>query len=137
MTEFQNLAQWEDRYKVIIARGKALAPIEERFKVEANLVKGCQSQLWLYGDFRQGKVYFYGDSDAGIVKGILALFLFVYSGNTPDEILNTLGLRPTFVEKIGLREHLSLNRSNGLAAIARHISYYALAFKAKEGGGHS
>ena len=97
-------------------------------KTEENKVRGCQSQVWLFGDLRDGQVWFQADSDAAIVRGLAALILRVYSGRTPDEILAT---EPEFVEQIGMSEHLSMTRSNGLRAMVKQIKIYALAYKAK------
>ena len=126
--EFAELDNWENRYKVIIDKGRNLPLMEEKFKKEENLVKGCQSQVWLHGDIKEGKIRLYADSDAAITKGIVALLLFIYSGATPDQIIST---RPDFIETIGLKEYLSSNRTNGLAAMIKQIIFYALAFKAK------
>lgn len=125
---FIKIEDWQDRYKKIIDLGKSLPPMREEFKIETNKVKGCQSQVWLGVDFKDGLIYFEGDSDASIVKGIVALLLGVYSGSTPDEILST---KPTFIEDIGLKQHLSMSRSNGLNSMIKQITIYAMAFKAK------
>lgn len=126
--EFAGFGDWEDRYKHIIKLGKELPPMNEDYRVEKNKVKGCQSQVWLYPELKEGKVYFHADSDAAIVKGIIAVLLSVYNGATPDEILAT---KPTFLDDIGLREHLSMSRANGLSAMLKQISMYAIAFKAR------
>lgn len=129
ITEFSSFSDWEDRYKHLIDFGKDLNNLKEENRTEANKVKGCQSQVWLFANYDQGKIIFEADSDASIVKGIVALLIFVYSGSTPDEILNT---KPDFIEKIGLKEHLSMSRANGLTAMVKQITFYAMAFKAKE-----
>ena len=126
--EFSDLDNWENRYKMIIEKGKKLSPMNEQLKKDTNLVKGCQSQVWLHADTREGKVRFYADSDAAITKGIVALLLFIYSESSPDEIIAT---SPDFIEAIGLKEYLSINRTNGLVAMIKQITFYALAFKAK------
>lgn len=126
--DFQSFTQWEDRYKHLIELGKKMAPMDEQFKTAENLVKGCQSQVWLHAELNNGKVLFSADSDASITKGIVALLVYVYSDSTPDEILST---KPTFLEDIGLREHLSMSRANGLTSMVKQISFYAMAFKAK------
>ena len=126
--EFSMFPDWESRYKHLIELGKRLSPMEESLKTDSNKIKGCQSQVWLYAEFRDGLIYFKADSDASIVKGIIALLVTVYSGSTPDEILTT---RPHFLEDIGLREHLSMSRANGLTSMVKQISFYAMAFKAK------
>ena len=105
-------------------------PLEEKYKTEQNLIEGCQSRVWLQADEVDGKIVFKAESDALIVKGIIALLIKVLSGHTPDEILNT---DLYFIDKIGLKEHLSPTRSNGLLSMVKQIRMYALAFKAKEG----
>ena len=127
--EFTQYQDWEDRYKHLIDFGKNLSELEEVHKSPSNLVKGCQSQVWLVSDFKDGKIIFKADSDASIVKGIVALLVFVYSESTPDEILMT---KPDFIEKIGLREHLSMSRANGLTSMIKQITIYAMAYKAKQ-----
>jgi cysteine desulfuration protein SufE len=102
--------------------------MNESHKITENLVKGCQSQVWLYAELKDGRVLFEADSDASIVKGIVALLVQVYSGSTPEEILGT---KPSFLEDIGLREHLSMSRANGLNSMMKQISFFGLAFKAK------
>jgi cysteine desulfuration protein SufE len=126
--DFKNFDQWEDRYKHLIDLGKKMPPMEEKFKTEENKIKGCQSQVWLHAELIGDKIKFIADSDASIVKGIVALLVYVYSDSTPDEILMT---KPTFLETIGLREHLSMSRANGLTSMVKQISFYAMAFKAK------
>lgn len=129
ITEFQACSDWEDRYKHIIAMGKDLDAMPEELKVEQNRVKGCQSQVWLFAqDNPDGTITFLADSDASIAKGIIALLLSVYSGATPPEIL---GLGQEFIEKLGLKQHLSMNRSNGLNAMLKQIQFYAIALQAK------
>jgi cysteine desulfuration protein SufE len=119
-------SDWEDRYKELIQLGKILQNYPEDKREDKYKVKGCQSQVWLYPEFRNGKVYFFGDSDAVLVKGIVGLLLAVYSDATPDEILAT---KPDFLKDVGITEHLSMNRSNGLAAMMKQIQMYALVFK--------
>lgn len=126
--EFNRFSNWEDRYKHLIDFGKNLSPLPEAYRLEENKVKGCQSQVWLYATLDSGKIQLYADSDASIVKGIVALLVYVYSNSSPDEILNT---KPTFIEEIGLKEHLSMSRANGLTSMVKQISFYAMAFKAK------
>ena len=104
-------------------------PLDEKYKTEQNLIDGCQSRVWLQADLVDGKIVFQAESDALIVKGIIALLIKVLSGHTPDEILNS---DLYFIDKIGLKEHLSPTRSNGLLAMVKQIRMYALAFKAKE-----
>lgn len=128
VTEFTQFKDWEDRYRHLIEIGKSLPAMNEAHRLEQNKVKGCQSQVWLHAELQNGKILFEADSDAAIVKGIVALLVQVYSGSTPDEILST---KPTFLEDLGLREHLSMSRANGLTAMMKQISFYAMAFKAK------
>ena len=126
--DFIQFPDWESRYKHLIDLGKKLAPMNEVLKIEANKIKGCQSQVWLSAEIEDGKIIFSADSDASIVKGIVALLVFVYSGSSPDEVLMT---KPNFLEDIGLREHLSMSRANGLSSMLKQISFYAMAFKAQ------
>jgi cysteine desulfuration protein SufE len=129
--EFSALADWEDRYKRIIEYGRELAPMDEAFKTDKNKVKGCQSTVWLHAQVDNGTVSFQGDSDAMIVRGLIALLLKVYSGATPAEILATA---PAFVESTGLAKHLSQTRANGLAAMVKQIKMYAAVFQAMQKG---
>lgn len=126
--DFNRFTEWEGRYKHLIDLGKKMPAMPEALKTEENKVKGCQSQVWLHAELVGDKVHFCADSDASIVKGIVALLVSVYSDSTPDEILAT---KPTFLEDIGLREHLSMSRANGLTSMVKQISFYAMAFKAK------
>lgn len=129
VAEFKGFNDWEERYKHLINLGKNLPEMDNQFKIESNLVKGCQSQVWLHAEVDDGgTIHFFGDSDASIVKGIVALLVRVYSGSTPDEILST---KPTFLESIGLKEHLSMSRANGLNSMIKQISFFAIAYKAK------
>ena len=126
--DFKNFIEWEGRYKYLIELGKNMPDLKEEWRVEENKIKGCQSQVWLHAELIDGKIYFSADSDAAIVKGIVAILVYIYSGSTPDEILTT---KPNFLEDIGLREHLSMSRANGLSSMLKQISFYAMAFKAK------
>ena len=128
VNEFKEFKDWEDRYRYIINLGKTLNSMPEEYKTEGNKVKGCQSQVWLHASLNGDKIEFLSDSDASIVKGIVAILLRVYSNSTPDEILT---LRPNFIDDIGLRQHLSMSRANGLNSLLKQISLYALAFKTK------
>ena len=126
--EFSGLSDWMDKYAYIIELGNAVEPLEEKFKTPDNIIEGCQSRVWLQADYIDGKVVFQAESDALIVKGIIALLIKVVSGHTPDEILeNDL----YFIQEIGLKDHLSPTRSNGLLAMVKQMRMYALAFKAK------
>ena len=126
--EFTGFDDWLDRYQLLIDLGNEQEPLPEEFKTDNNLIEGCQSRVWLQADVVDGKVIFRAESDALIVKGIVALLIKVYSGHTPDEILSS---EPYFVEAIGLKEHLSPTRSNGLVAMIKQMRLYALAFKTK------
>ena len=126
--EFSDFDDWMDKYQLLIDLGKEQQPLDEKYKTEQNLIEGCQSRVWLQADEIDGKVVFQAESDALIVKGIIALLIKVVSGHTPDEILNS---DLYFIEKIGLKEHLSPTRSNGLLAMVKQMRMYALAFKAK------
>lgn len=129
--EFADLTDWMDRYAYIIDLGTQLPPLDADQKVPANLIEGCQSRVWIASDLQpDGKIRFKADSDAMIVKGIVSLLMRVLSGRTPDEILNS---DLYFIDKIGLSDHLSPTRSNGLVAMIKQIRNYALAYKALEG----
>lgn len=130
IAEFSDFDDWMDRYQLLIDLGNEQEPLEEKYKTEQNLIEGCQSRVWLQADDVDGKIVFKAESDALIVKGIIALLIKVLSGHTPDEILNT---DLYFIDKIGLKEHLSPTRSNGLLSMVKQIRMYALAFKAKRG----
>ncbi|HIZ26045.1 SufE family protein [Barnesiella sp. An55] len=126
--EFSVFDDWMDKYALLIELGNSLPPIEEKYKTNENLIEGCQSRVWLQADYRDGRIYFEAESDAIIVKGIVSLLVRVLSGRTPDEILNA---NLYFIERIGLTEHLSPTRSNGLLAMVKQMRMYALAFKVK------
>ncbi len=127
--EFSFFEDWTDKYKFIIDLAKEAQPFPPNLKVEENKIKGCQSQVWLHAEFKDGKINFWGESDALIVKGLLTLLLRIYSGQTPDKILQS---NPDFINTIGLSTHLSPTRSNGLAAMLKQIKIYALAFQSYE-----
>lgn len=127
--EFSEVEDWMDRYTMIIDLGNSLPAIEEKYKTPDHLIEGCQSRVWLNAELDpEGKVEFTADSDAIIVKGIISLLIRVLNGHTPDEIL---GSELRFIDQIGLAEHLSPTRSNGLLAMVKQMRMYALAFKAK------
>ncbi len=128
--EFEQFNDWEEKYTRIIKYGKELPPMPEGTKNEKNKIEGCQSQLWIHAEFKDGKVFFYADSDTVIVKGLIALLIKVYSGHTPKEILST---PPEFLSKIGIASHLSPSRRNGLSAMLKQIQLYAIAFKTLAG----
>ena len=127
--EFAGFDDWMDKYQLLIDLGNDQEPLDEKYKVESNLIDGCQSRVWLQADYADGIITFTAESDALIVKGIVTLLIRVLSGHTPDEILNA---DLYFIEQIGLKEHLSPTRSNGLLAMVKQMRMYALAFKAKE-----
>nr|WP_129729746.1 SufE family protein [Parabacteroides goldsteinii] len=127
--EFSAFDDWMDKYALLIDLGNSLPPLEEKYKTESNLIEGCQSRVWLQADYEDGKILFKGESDAVIVKGIVSLLINIMSGHTPQEILDT---DLYFIEKIGLKEHLSPTRSNGLVAMVKQMRMYALAFRTKE-----
>ena len=126
--EFSVFDDWMDKYALLIDLGNSLPPIEEKYKTNENLIEGCQSRVWLQADYRDGRIWFEAESDAIIVKGIVSLLVRVLSGRTPDEILNA---DLYFIDRIGLTEHLSPTRSNGLVAMVKQMRMYALAFKEK------
>ncbi|MBS1351986.1 MAG: SufE family protein [Coprobacter sp.] len=127
--EFSAFDDWMDKYALLIELGNSLSPLDEQFKVESNLIEGCQSRVWLHAEYRDGKVLYQAESDAVIVKGIVSLLIKVLSGHTPREILDT---HLYFIEQIGLTEHLSPTRSNGLLAMVKQMRLYAMVFKAQE-----
>ena len=127
--EFADFDDWMDKYALLIDLGNSLPPLEEKYKTENNLIEGCQSRVWLQADYVDGKILFKGESDAVIVKGIVSLLISILSDHTPQEILDA---DLYFIEKIGLKEHLSPTRSNGLVAMVKQMRMYALAFRTKE-----
>ncbi|MDM8153926.1 SufE family protein [Bacteroides gallinaceum] len=129
INEFSDFDDWMDKYQLLIDLGNEQEPLDEKYKTEQNLIDGCQSRVWLQADWAEGKIIFQAESDALIVKGIIALLIKVLSGHTPDEILDA---DLYFIDRIGLKEHLSPTRSNGLLAMVKQMRMYALAFKAKE-----
>ena len=126
--EFADFDDWMDKYQLLIDLGNEQQPLDEKYKNEQNLIDGCQSRVWLQCDIEDGRLQFQAESDALIVKGIVTLLINVLTNHTPDEILNA---DLYFIEQIGLKEHLSPTRSNGLVAMIKQMRMYALAFKAK------
>ena len=126
--EFSDFSDWMDKYQLLIDLGNEQEPLDNKYKTESNLIDGCQSRVWLQADYVDGKIIFTAESDALIVKGIIALLIRVLSGHTPQEILDA---DLYFIDKIGLKEHLSPTRSNGLLAMVKQIRMYALAYKVK------
>ena len=126
IAEFSDFDDWMDRYQLLIDMGSEQEPLDEQYKTEQNLIDGCQSRVWLQADLIDGMVHFRAESDALIVKGIVTLLVRVLSDHTPQEILDA---DLYFIDQIGLREHLSPTRSNGLGAMLKQMKMYALAFK--------
>lgn len=130
--EFEGFTDWMDRYSLIIDMGNAMPALDEKYKTADNLIDGCQSRVWLQADYdpKSGTVHFQADSDAIIVKGLIALLLRVLNGRTPQQIVDA---DLYFIDRIGMHEHLSPTRSNGLSAMVKKIRAYAVAFKAMSG----
>lgn len=128
VAEFSALGGWEERYQRIIALARSLPPLPEEHRIDANKVRGCSSTVWLHATESGGLVTYHADSDAVLVRGLVALLLSVYSGQPPAEIL---AAPPTFIQELGLNQNLSPNRANGLSAMAKQIMVYALAYQAK------
>ena len=127
--EFALFDDWMDKYNYIIELGKSLPTIDEQYRTDRYLIMGCQSKVWLQAEFRDGKIYFKADSDAIITKGIIYLLICVLSGQTPDEILDA---KLDYLDAIGLKQHLSPTRSNGLVSMIKQMKVYALGWKQKE-----
>jgi cysteine desulfuration protein SufE len=126
--EFSFFDEWDEKYAYLIEMGKKLSPLSEVYKTEANKIKGCQSQVWLNSKLEGDKVIYEADSDSTIVKGLVSLLIRVLSGHPPEEILET---ELNFMERIGMSQHLSPSRSNGLASMVKQMKIHALAYKAK------
>ena len=126
--EFNLFEDWTERYKHIIKLGSKLPPLDSSKKIDSNIVKGCQSQVWLHAELNDGRIVFEADSDAAITKGLVALMVRMYSQQTPTDILET---EPTFITEIGMNEHLSPTRANGLASMVKQMKIYALAFSSR------
>ncbi len=124
--EFSAFDDWMDKYALLIDLGNSLLPLEDKYKNPQNIIEGCQSRVWLNAELNDGIITYQGESDAVLVKGIVSLLIRVLSGHTPDEILNT---ELYFIDKIGLKEHLSPTRSNGLVAMVKQMKMFALAYK--------
>ena len=123
--EFSLFEDWMQKYEYIIELGKTVKPIDNKNKVDSNLIKGCQSKLWLHAELKNGKVIYTADSEAIISKGIAAILLRVFSNQTPVDIINS---DVDYIDKIGLKEHLSPTRANGLVSMVKQLKYYAIAF---------
>jgi len=126
--EFSQFDDWMDKYALLIDMGNSLEPLDEKHKTPQNIIEGCQSRVWLNAEYNDGIITFQGESDAILVKGIVSLLIQVMSCHTPDEILTT---KLYFIDKIGLKEHLSPTRSNGLVAMVKQMKMFALAYKSK------
>ena len=126
--EFNEFDDWMDKYQLLIDLGNEQPPLEEKYKTEQNLIEGCQSRVWLQANLIDGKIIFQAESDALIVKGIIALLIRILSNHTPQEILDA---DLYFIDQVGLKEHLSPTRSNGLVSMVKQIRMYALAFQSK------
>ena len=126
--EFSLFGDWMEKYENIIQMGKELPLIEERYKKDENLIKGCQAKVWLHADFKDGKIFFSADSDAIITKGLVSMVVRVLTNHTPEEIVHA---DLYFVDKIGLKEHLSVTRSNGLLSMIKQMKMYALALESR------
>ena len=132
ISEFEWLEDWLDKYQLIIDKGISGKGVEEKNKTEENLIDGCQSKVWLTAEYRDGKIYYEGESNTDIAGGIVVMLIDVLSGHTPDEILNS---DLYFINRIGLKEHLSPTRSNGMLAMIKQMKLFAMAFKAKGNDG--
>ena len=128
IADFSQFDDWMDKYALLIDLGNSLQPLHEKYKIPQNIIEGCQSRVWLNAELVDGKVVFEGESDAILVKGIVSLLIQVLSGQTPENIVNT---ELYFIDRIGLKEHLSPTRSNGLLAMVKQMKMYALVFKMK------
>ena len=127
INDFEQFTDWEEKYKHIIDTGRKLPALDEQFHSEKFKLSGCQSQVWINAKLEENKIILEADSDAAIVKGLIALLVYVYSNHSPEEILSN---PPAFLQKIGIDKHLSPTRKNGLGAMMKQIQMYALAFKA-------
>ena len=128
IADFSQFDDWMDKYALLIDLGNSLEPLDEKFKIPQNIIEGCQSRVWLNASMADGKVIYEGESDAVLVKGIVSLIIHVLSGHTPEEIVDT---ELYFIDSIGLKEHLSPTRSNGLLAMVKQMKMYALVYKIK------
>ncbi|WP_430614639.1 SufE family protein [Flavobacterium sp. JP2137] len=127
--EFSMFEDWMQRYEYMIELGKSLPIIDEKYQTEENLIKGCQSKVWLHAEYTEGKVLFTANSDAILTKGIIAILIRVFSGQTPKDIFEA---KMDFIDEIGLKEHLSPTRANGLVSMIKQIKMYSVAFQANK-----
>ncbi|MFL2602222.1 MAG: SufE family protein [Cryomorphaceae bacterium] len=123
--DFEFFEDWTQKYEYMIELSKGLDKMDQEMKSDKNIIKGCQSKVWLHADYSDGKIKFLADSEAIITRGIIAILLMVFNNKTPDEIINS---DISFIEKIGLKEHLSPNRANGLYSMIKQIKFYAIAY---------
>jgi len=126
--EFSLFDSWDDKYEYIIDLGKRLQPLDGKYKIDENRVRGCQSTVWLVADYKDGRVLYKAESDAVIVKGLISMLIRVLSGQTPDDIIQA---KLNFIQEIGMTTHLAQTRSNGLLAMVKQMKNFALAFKVK------
>ncbi|MGC1631685.1 MAG: SufE family protein [Gelidibacter sp.] len=124
--EFSMFEDWEERYQYMIDLGKSLPLIDEQFKTPENIIKGCQSRVWVHAEMENGKVVFTADSDAIITKGIIAILIRVFSNQSPSDIIEA---NTDFIDDIGLKEHLSPTRANGLVSMIKQLKMYAIAYQ--------
>jgi len=127
--EFSLFDSWDDKYEYIIDLGKKLTPLEAKYKIDENRVRGCQSTVWLVADYKDGKIFYEAESDAVIVKGLISMLIRVLSGQAPDDIIQA---KLNFIREIGMTTHLAQTRSNGLLAMVKQMKNFALAFKLKD-----
>jgi len=127
--EFSLFDSWDDKYEYIIDLGKKLEPLEAKYKIDENRVRGCQSTVWLVADHKDGKIFYKAESDAIIVKGLISMLIRVLSGQTPDDVINA---KLNFIQEIGMTTHLAQTRSNGLLAMVKQMKNFAIAFKIKD-----
>ncbi len=126
--DFSFFEDWTQRYEYMIELSKGLEKMDVQMKNDKNIIKGCQSKVWLHAEFNEGKIKFLADSEAIITRGIIAILLIIFNNRTPKEIIES---DTNFIEKIGLKEHLSPNRANGLYSMIKQIKFYAIAFSKK------
>jgi len=127
--EFSLFDSWDDKYEYIIDLGKKLPPLDEKYKIDENRVRGCQSTVWLVADYKDGKIFYKAESDAVIVKGLISMLIRVLSGHAPDDVIHA---KLNFIHEIGMTTHLAQTRSNGLLAMVKQMKNFALAFKVKQ-----
>jgi cysteine desulfuration protein SufE len=129
ISEFELFDSWDDKYEYIIDLGKKLPPLDPKYKIDENRVRGCQSSVWLVADYKDRRIFFQADSDAVIVKGLISMLIRVLNKRTADEILDA---KMDFIREIGMTTHLAQTRSNGLLSMVKQMKHYALAYKIKD-----